>query len=415
MIAESAAAEGPAAPGRVAVPAASRLPRLTFVVRGAEDYGTFRQAAGSMEGLAAFGCPVRLYALGPGPLAERAGRVPGLTVHCDPDVPPRFVARSGGKLGKMLPFARTQMASLRMLMRLRRHLHAHPADALVICEHGLLLPVAAVGRAAGIKTVWLMANLVSTTYPLDFNRRLYDFTFRHLGAVPVANSTFTRGTLGRGAARAHTIDLGVDPADMAPPADLPERPDPPIPGVLPRDAVRLLVMGRLVENKGQLVLWRALLSDPAFAQIHLILCGGPLGTAYEAALRQEARDHGAEDRLHIVGPVRDVRAYYDQADIVANTRLDPEPFGLSVVEAMIAGKPLLAHALGGPAETVIDGETGWHMGAPTVAAFADGLRRMMADRARWTEMGQAGAARAAAVYSTRAMSEQLLAAIRASL
>lgn len=392
--------------------AAGSGPRLLFVVRGAEDYGTYRQVVGSMEGLSALGCAVDLYALGPGDLVERARAMPGIVVQCDPEAPPRFVARQGNMLGKLLPFARLQLAGLRMIGRLSAYLRSHRYNALVICEHGLLLPVAAIGRQAGLKTIWLMANLVSTTYPLDLNRRLYAFAFRHFGAIPIANSAYTLQTLGRGASYAHRIELGVDPADIDIPGDAPPTA---IPGSFPPDAVRLLVMGRMVPNKGQLVLLRALLSDRVFADMHLILCGGPLGTEYETELRREAEAHGAADRLHIVGPVRNVRTYYERADIVVNARLDPEPFGLSVVEAMIAGKPVLAHALGGPAETVIDGETGWHVAAPTREAFAAGLRRMLADRPRWAAMGRAGAERAAATYSTRNMSEQLLSAIRGSL
>jgi len=48
---------------------------------------------------------------------------------------------------------------------------------------------------------------------------------------------------------------------------------------------------------------------------------------------------------------------------------------------------VLAHALGGPAETVLDGETGWHTPGASVDDFAAGIRRALAERDRWAQMG----------------------------
>jgi glycosyltransferase involved in cell wall biosynthesis len=81
---------------------------------------------------------------------------------------------------------------------------------------------------------------------------------------------------------------------------------------------------------------------------------------------------------------------------------------MSVVEAMLAGKPVLAHAAGGPADIVVDGVTGWHVAAPTPEAFAEGLQRMLRDRPRWPAMGQAGMQRAWRKYTHHAMTSQLL-------
>jgi glycosyltransferase involved in cell wall biosynthesis len=252
-----------------------------------------------------------------------------------------------------------------------------------------------------------MANDVRSGYRFDLNRRLYTFAFRHLGITPVANSEHTRTTLGRGAGFAEKIDLGVNPEHMRIASGVAAD------GMPPRrpGRARLLVMSRLVETKGHMILLRAMLSRPELAEIDLIVCGGPLGTPYAAALRQEAAEHGAADRFHLLGPVKEVAAYYREADVVANARLDPEPFGLSIVEAMLVGKPILAHASGGPAEIVLDGVTGWHVTAPSVQAFAGGLARMIRDRQRWTEMGKAARDRALQHYTSDHMTGQLLAIV----
>jgi glycosyltransferase involved in cell wall biosynthesis len=57
-----------------------------------------------------------------------------------------------------------------------------------------------------------------------------------------------------------------------------------------------------------------------------------------------------------------------------------EDFGITAVEAMAAGKPVLALGRGGVVETVIDGVTGVLYGEPTADAFLDALARLSANR-----------------------------------
>ena len=383
---------------------AARQRRLLVVVRGQESYGTETKMFGVLESLVSRGACVRLYALGEGSLVALARTLPGLPITVGPDAPPRFEA---GRSSRLAAYARTLRASATFMRHLARFLDRHPADAMLFCEHGLALQIGMVARRAETLAFWLMANGVSAGYPLDLNRRVYAFAFRHLAVAPVANSEHTRGTLGRGARHAGKIDLGINPDRLVDGA--------PTPSGSGDAMIRLLVMSRLVEGKGHLVLLRALLSRPEFSAIHLTICGGPLGTPYAETLMREAAAHGAAHRLELLGAVQDAGRHYRRADVVANARLDPEPFGLSVVEAMLLAKPVLAHAAGGPAETVVDGVTGWHVDAPDTAGFAVGLARMLADRARWPEMGRAGADRARQRYTHHSMTDQLLAVIGARL
>ena len=106
-------------------------------------------------------------------------------------------------------------------------------------------------------------------------------------------------------------------------------------------------------------------------------------------------------RRHFAGWTKEPERYYDAIDFAVNSRIDPEPFGLSVVEAMLAGRPVLVHALGGPAETVVDGVTGWHVAEATSESFAAGLRRIMQDR------GSLGRKRARPLESMRSPTSAL--------
>jgi glycosyltransferase involved in cell wall biosynthesis len=371
--------------------------RFLFVVRGAEAYGTARKLSGLMRNLVERGYEVDLYAFGAGSFVDGARANSKIGIHIDDRQPTRFV---GAGMARLLTFARTFAGSVGLARRLSAYLRQNTYTAVVFCEHGLLLSIGLAARLNRVKAFWLMPNLVSGDYPLDINRRIYGYAFRRLDVVPIANSAATLESLGRAARFGEKIDLGVDPAELG-------LADPPPPAA-PQPPFTLLVMARLDPSKGQLLLLRAMLSNPAFADLRLVLCGGPIDSEYAEAIRAELRCASAEDRVELLPRVDDPVPYFLACDVVASTRLDPEPFGLAIVEAMFAGKPVLTHASGGPKDIVVDGVTGWHIGAPTLEAFADGLARMLSDQGRWREMGLSGRRRAESHYTLTSMTSAFL-------
>jgi glycosyltransferase involved in cell wall biosynthesis len=371
--------------------------RFLFVVRGAEAYGTARKLNGLMRNLVERGHEVDLYAFGSGSFVDGARANGKIGIHLDDHQPTRFV---GAGMARLLTFARTFAGSVGLSRRLSAYLRENAYSAVVFCEHGLLLAIGLAARLNRVKAFWLMPNLVSGDYPLDLNRRIYAYAFRHFGVVPIANSAATLASLGRAAAYGEKIDLGVDPAELGL-STLPAAP-------APRPPFNLLVMARLDPSKGQLLLLQAMLSTPAFADLRLVLCGGPTESEYADAIRAEISRASAEHRVDLLARVDDPVPHFLACDVVASTRLDPEPFGLAIVEAMFAGKPVLTHALGGPKDIVVDGVTGWHIGAPTLEAFADGLARMLSDQGRWREMGLAGRRRAESHYTLTSMASAFL-------
>jgi glycosyltransferase involved in cell wall biosynthesis len=150
---------------------------------------------------------------------------------------------------------------------------------------------------------------------------------------------------------------------------------------------RLKGQGRLIEALAE-----------SGTDFHLILGGGPVSGEYFDSLKLRTDELGLSSRVHFSGPLDDLRPYYAASDIVANLYLHAESFGLTIVEAMASGKPVLAHALGGPAETVVDGETGWLLPdaeVPTIAAF---LKLALRQRACWNQYGRNGVERVLARF-----------------
>src|SRR5881409_1032760 len=76
-----------------------------------------------------------------------------------------------------------------------------------------------------------------------------------------------------------------------------------------------------------------------------------------------------------------------------------EPFGIVAVEAMVQGRPVVASAVGGLTETVVDGTTGRLVPAGDPARLADALADLVRSSALREQMGEAGRERAIALFS----------------
>ena len=76
---------------------------------------------------------------------------------------------------------------------------------------------------------------------------------------------------------------------------------------------------------------------------------------------------------------------------------------MSVIEAMLTTLPVVATRIRGPWEQMVDGDTGVLVPPGTVALLAEALRRLVDDPALRRGMGEAGRARALALYDERAV------------
>ena len=221
----------------------------------------------------------------------------------------------------------------------------------------------------------------------------------HLGALELTDRVVCYSDFGAAMLKTSTpivtIKGGVDGRAFAPPADRPARD-------------RVLYVGRLLPHKGVDRLIRALPAD-----VPLTVCGRPYHPGYFEMLRELA----AGKRVEFVTDATDdqIRDLYGRAwvnvlpstykDCYGNAYAAPELMGLTLLESMACGTPVICSRVGAMPEFVLPGETGYVF--DTEAELTDRLQLMAGNQARADRMGRAARAVVEAEYDLRVCGTRL--------
>jgi glycosyltransferase involved in cell wall biosynthesis len=277
--------------------------------------------------------------------------------------------------------------------------------------HFWMSGLAAIGAAAGLRTPVVQtfhalgvvkarhqgAADPSPANRVEFERRLAQSCDQVIATCRDEASELAR--MGVPAAQISVVPCGVDTDVFTPDGPVARKNGRP----------RLLALGRLVERKGMATVIAALARLP---DAELVVAGGPdradLDTSDEyGRLLEAARVHGVTERVIFAGSVArpDVPALIRSADVVVCVPWY-EPFGIVPLEAMACGVPVVASAVGGLTDSIVDRQTGWLVPARDPVALASALGQLLADPERRAALGAAGVERARRQYSWRRVAVQ---------
>jgi alpha-maltose-1-phosphate synthase len=169
----------------------------------------------------------------------------------------------------------------------------------------------------------------------------------------------------------------------------------------------VLFVGRISEQKGIFHLLEAVQRLPAGVQ--LVLCAAAPDTPeIERRLAAEVAGRPSVRWIHAMVPRDDVVQLYSHAACFVCPSVY-EPFGLINLEAMACGTPVVASAVGGIPEVVVDGETGLLVPPGDPGILAAALGRLLADAGRGAKLGSAGRQRVEDRFSWERIAERTLA------
>ncbi len=305
-----------------------------------------------------------------------------------------------------IPFERIAAAhdlSPRTPARLRRIVTREKPDLL----HTHLVHAETYGTLAAGRT-----PIVATKHNDDpFRAGAFRFVERALArrskrviCITEALARFNRDVVGLPAAKLRVVRYGMD----APPRAWAS--DPPV--SLPANARVLLAVSRLVPQKGLDVAVRALpticVAEPN--AILVVLGEGP----ERESLTRLARSLGVEHALRLPGHLGDVTRWLEQSALFVHPARW-EGFGLVLLEAMLAGRAVVASNVSAVPEIVEDGVTGVLVAPDDPSALARSVSDLLADPARAAALGTAALTRARSAFSVERMATDTIAVYEEAL
>jgi glycosyltransferase involved in cell wall biosynthesis len=238
------------------------------------------------------------------------------------------------------------------------------------------------------------------------------WTTRRMDRFVAISSEIRRGLLSAGVEAARIVDIpnGIDVKKFAP-VDAARRAQLRQALGLPADGLLVAYTGRLAFSKGVMMLaeiWRRLAGE--FPQAHLVLVGTGFGSidSCEDEVRRAAAEPALHGRITLAGNVGNAQEYLQCADVFAFPS-DYEGFGLSLLEAMAVGLPMVSTRVGVvadlAAELAAEPPPALLVAPHDAAAFETHLRELLADPGLRRTLGQRARLAVGARFSMRAVAQ----------
>lgn len=285
---------------------------------------------------------------------------------------------------------------VRYIWRLRGFARARGADILHTNSLKADIIGALAGRLGGLPVVWHVRDRIADDYLPSLAARVFRVSCRFLPDYVLVNSVSTLDSLHLPTARrARVVYNGVVhdglPLTMEDDEESHEKEE--------GAATNCIgLVGRISPWKGQDIFLRAAaMVLEKYPDTRFQIVGAPLfgEEEYEAELHRLSAELGLENSVEWLGFRSDVMSLVSQMTMLVHASKTGEPFGQVVVEAMIAGRPVVATNGGGIPEIVLEGQTGLLVPMNDAPAMAAAMLCLLDDPALARELGRAGRTRAA--------------------
>ncbi|HVK60868.1 MAG TPA: glycosyltransferase family 4 protein [Bdellovibrionales bacterium] len=184
---------------------------------------------------------------------------------------------------------------------------------------------------------------------------------------------------------------------------------------LPMDAVVLGAIARIDQAKG---IWellngaiQAMARNP---QLHLVVVGGPTLSDPKALRFAERVDEFVKtlpfeirERIHMAGSIPGAGKLLPAFDLYAQVSYK-ETFSLALLDAQLAGLPVLGTNSGGTPEVVREGKTGWLCEPESIESLSSSLERALANRSSWSAFGETAKQRVQSEFDFSAVTRMIL-------
>lgn len=164
----------------------------------------------------------------------------------------------------------------------------------------------------------------------------------------------------------------------------------------------IALVGRINSWKGQQLLLNAFkILETTNNNLKLIYLGSapPNQQIFETDLKNKIKEYQLENKVFIIPFQNEISKFWNSIDIAVVPSTEPEPFGMVVIEAMLAKKPVIAANHGGPTEIVVNNETGFLFEPNNEIALAESIQKLIQNHDLRKSFGSNGHKRVVNIFS----------------
>lgn len=252
-------------------------------------------------------------------------------------------------------------------------------DAVLYRRPNFLFLAGFLAKEYGCKAFWHLPGIVSNKTA----KIMYSFLCKKYTIIPIANSEFTRRSLGE--VCKYFVYPGFDHRRITlGQTTYREKLN------IPDSAPVYGMVARVCYDKAQDLLIEGFIKSQALAEGgHLLIAGNANDSLFLEKLRQLSGVY-LEKNIHFLGEITNLSEFYSTIDIAINSRRNEEAFGISVAEALGSGKPIIAYKLGGPSEMIVNNVNGWLIDSSNAESYSNAFNLSIDKRSEWEQMGHAG-------------------------
>jgi len=151
------------------------------------------------------------------------------------------------------------------------------------------------------------------------------------------------------------------------------------------------IIGNVKVWKGQEVVVDAMLQlATTQPDLHCFIVGSISDNDYYDRLKNKLSGTEAESKVHFVGYQNNVADFLNVFDIFIHASVEPEPFGIVILEAMALSKPVIVSNIGAPKEIILDKISGLLFESGDASSLFNAIQYLMQDEQVRSSMGEQG-------------------------
>ena len=168
------------------------------------------------------------------------------------------------------------------------------------------------------------------------------------------------------------------------------------------DEIIIALVGRINSWKGQQLLLNAFnILSKKNDNIKLVYLGSapPNQEIFELDLKSKIKEFNLEEKVILIPFQKEISKFWNSIDIAVVPSTEPEPFGMVVIEAMLAKKPVVASNHGGPTEIILNNETGFLFEPNNEIQLANAIQKLIENQELRNTFGEKGFQRVQNTFS----------------